>query len=98
MITVYGASDDLIEIEGDIREEFSASDVDGDLLAFSDGTLLRIRYTRDGVWRIETLVTAQSTLEIVPAPANDESNYSDRATLTGAPITWVVRGSEWAKP
>jgi superfamily I DNA/RNA helicase len=40
-ITVYGASDDLIEIEGDIREEFSwiPGDDETRLLVFFDGTL-----------------------------------------------------------
>lgn len=55
-ITVNGASDDLIEIGGAIREEFTLQDDEGgDLLAFSNGVVLRIRYTDDGVWRIEPL-------------------------------------------
>jgi len=41
MLKVYGASDDLIEIKGDIREEFSRYDSEGDYLAFSDGTVLK---------------------------------------------------------
>lgn len=90
-ITVYGASDDLIEIDGDLSEEFSAIDQapDGDLLAFSTGTVLRIRYGSGGVWRI-THVTGP-TVPIVQAPEDDEDNYSDRATVEGA--TWVVFGS-----
>ena len=54
-ITVYGASDDLIEIEGDISEEFNYpynADDKGVLLAFSDGTLARIKYDSGGMWRI----------------------------------------------
>lgn len=36
-VTIYGASDDLIEVEGDIDEEFTYDDQggDGDLIALS---------------------------------------------------------------
>ena len=33
MIRIYGASDDLIEIEGGFREEISADDADGYLVS-----------------------------------------------------------------
>lgn len=96
-VTVYGASDDLIEVEGDIEGEFYLKDDDaGDLLAFSDGTILRMRYAESGVWRITPVTTGgTSSLTIVPAPEGDEANYSDRATLTG-PVSWVVHGIGWA--
>lgn len=94
-VTVYGASDDLIEVEGTIDEEFSVG-ADGNLLAFSDGTVLRIQHT--DVWRITPVVVPdQGLLSIVQCPENDEDNYSDRATLTGN-ILWVVLGSEIAQP
>ncbi len=52
-VIVYGASDDLIEVEGAIREEFTANrDGEANLLAFSDGTLLEVTYTDAGIWRI----------------------------------------------
>ena len=88
---VYGASDDLIEIDGDISEEFSSYDEDGDgaLLAFSTGTVLRVKYDKNGVWRITPVVGPPCT--IVQAPEDDEDNYSDRATIEGA--TWVVLGT-----
>lgn len=95
--SVYGASDDLIEVEGGIREEFylSSDDDDGDILAFSTGVVLRIRYSRDGVWRISPLAGA-SRVEIRLAPADDEDNYSDVAVLLETPA-WVVHGTGWAK-
>lgn len=99
MITVSGASDDLIEIDGDIREEFGYrfdGDEDGDLLAFSDGTVLRIEYTDAGVWRIKPVTLGSALLTVHPASEDDEENYSDRATLKG-PITWVVHGIAIAK-
>lgn len=95
---MYGASDDLIEIDGDISEEFTYQNADpdwrGDLLAFSDGTILRITYTPSGVWRIGTVVGGTADLNIEQAPESDEDNYSDRATLSGA--AWVVQGVDHA--
>lgn len=95
MITVFGASDDLIEIEGDIDEEFNVlgDEDDGWLLAFSNGTVLRVKYTK-GVWRI-TMVTNIGELSIEQAPEDDEDNYTDVATLN-ADVKWCVLGSQVA--
>jgi hypothetical protein len=90
-VTVYGASDDLIELGGDIRAEFDAYR-EGEVVAFSNGTLLRVRYEDTGIWRI-TLLSGEAY--IVPAPADDEDNYSDRATITG-PVKWVAFGDQVA--
>ncbi|MEU0078432.1 hypothetical protein ABZY58_11095 [Micromonospora tulbaghiae] len=91
-LTVYGASDDLIVVAGDIREEFTLHHAgeDGDLLAFSDGTILRISLGHAGIWRIRPVVRGTAELTIEQAPEGDSSNYSDRATLSGA--VWVVHG------
>jgi hypothetical protein len=97
-VTITGASDDLIEIDGDIYEEFPAPTIDreaGGYIACSDGTILQIQYL-DGVWRIHLIVAGQATLVITPAPANDDTNYSDVAVLDGHPVKWVVLGINWA--
>lgn len=91
-ITVYGASDDLIEVEGDIREEFDI-DGGGKLFAFSDGTVIQVEWTKVGIWRITPMIKGSGELNIVQAPVDDDDNYSDRATLD-ADIRWVVRGSD----
>jgi hypothetical protein len=101
MLTVYGASDDLIAVEGDIEEEFpwqkrGYGQASGDLLAFSDGTVLRVEFTRSGVWRIQRLAGDPEALHIEQAPEDDENNCSDRATLDGD-IHWVVQGMSWAR-
>lgn len=99
MIKVYGASDDLIEVEGDVSEEFPAlrefdngSYEDGGYLAFSDGTILRVEYAESGVWRIHPVRVEGATLTITQAPEDDEDNYSDVAVIDTA-IRWVVFGS-----
>lgn len=96
-VTVYGSSDDLIEVEGDLTGEFYTlqrigDDGNGSLLAFSDGTVLRIAYGDGGVWRITPVQVRNGDVEIVQCPEGDEDNYSDRATLLGD-IKWVVIGA-----
>lgn len=93
-VTVYGASDDLIEVEGDVYEEFSWLDSDPTYLGFSNGLVLRIEYSDSGVWRISPVVGAD-LVHIVQCPEGDEDNYSDRATVEGD-VAWVVCGSAWA--
>lgn len=90
-VAVYGASDDLIELRGAVEEEFnyqsgSHNDNEGDLLAFSDGTVLRIRH--DAPWRITPVARGTAVLHV--EQATDEEG-TDKATLTGD-IRWVVQG------
>jgi hypothetical protein len=47
---IYGASDDLIEIEGAINDEVGHYDATRLLIKASDGTIARITY--DGEWKI----------------------------------------------
>lgn len=85
-VTIYGASDDLIEVDGDISDE-----CDGGLLVFSDGTVLNVAYTEEGVWRITPIAKGSARMEKVEAVSGDDGNYSDRVTLTGD-LKWVVFG------
>jgi hypothetical protein len=101
-VTIYGASDDLIEVDGDISEEFPLNNTgnDGDVLAFSDGTILRIAYTDPGVWRITKVAQGTATLTIEQAPEDVDDDYTDRATLVEGDqgdLTWVVHGIAYAK-
>lgn len=99
-VTVTGASDDLIEIDGAIVEEFYLKDDcdgdgSGDLLAFSTGVVLRITYSKSGVWRIVPVVDPAGAVTIQQAPEDDDANYTDRASVPGA--EWVVHGVGFAK-
>ena len=89
MVKIYGASDDLIEVEGDIREEFSAYLDDGKskVLAFSDGTLLRMVYDHDGIWRITIVELGESTVVQTHGSVKDDTN--DVVTIKGD-IQWVA--------
>lgn len=93
-VKIYGASDDLIEVEGDIDEEFNSMADDGALLAFSNGALLRVRYTDTGVWRIQPVAGAD-LISVAQCAEDDEDNYTDVATVNGD-IEWVVFGTTYA--
>lgn len=96
-VEIYGASDDLIEIDGDIREEFNPTDGEMGYLGFSDGTILGIIYSREGIWRITLIVEGMATYELKQG-TDSEDNYTDRATLTlGDDIEWVLFGDQYAK-
>lgn len=94
VITIHGASDDLIEVDGAISAEFAVTNTGdgGVLLAVSNGVVLRIRYRT--CWRIEHVTGA--AVEIVQCPEDDEDNYSDVATITD-PVSWVICRDEFVK-
>jgi hypothetical protein len=86
-ITINGGSDDLVEVGGDLVEEFSPADTDEFLVLASDGTILKGSY--DGVWRFVPHTAGTATMSKVEAPEDDDDNYSDVVTLAGN-ITWVA--------
>lgn len=96
MITVYGSSDALVELEGDVTEEFYVPPGDKAVLAFSDGTVLRIEYIDEAIWRLSLVAAGACAMAHYQAPEDDEDNYSDRVELSGPAIRWVVLGEEVA--
>lgn len=90
-VTVYGASDHLIEIEGCITEEFSTYGCDDQVLAFSDGTVLSVRYTDDGCWEFRRVEVGTATF-FHQTHDNDRTTYTDRVKLTGDDLRWCVFG------
>lgn len=97
--TIRGASDDLIELEGAIDEEFTAS-YDGrpTYLAFSGGLILSVTYTTEGIWRIHRVDGPPATItrcEDLPGyDGPDGAIYSDLATVDAE---WVIIGSRIAR-
>lgn len=85
--TITGASDDLIEVDGAITSEFYATAPDGkdNVLCFSDGTTLAVRYDEDGIWRVELLVKGACEFSIVKGDV--DADTFDVATLTGV-LQW----------
>lgn len=91
-VTVYGASDDLIEVDGDVYDEFPWNDSEPAYLGFSTGVVLRVTF--GNVWRIAPVAGAD-LVQVAQCPEDDEDNYSDKATVEGD-VAWVVCGSAWA--
>lgn len=100
-VTVRGYSDDLIGIGGDLTEEFDyrgrrgEGAAEGDLLAFPDGTVLRIAYTRAGIWRITPVHRGHGILTINQATEDEDEpgGYSDTATINFTThAVWALHG------
>lgn len=88
MLKIYGASDDCIEVDGEISEEWND---DSGVLAFSDGTLLSIRYNEHGIWQVFRLASGTAEYSHVQPDPDDEDNYSEVAILRSeTPFSWVV--------
>jgi len=99
---LFGASDDLIELEGDITEEFTAiRDDEKGFVGFSNGTVLRIHYNDDGIWEIRQVAGPKA--EITQASGEDDGDtdehgcptYSDKAIIDDE-IGWAVYGAGYA--
>lgn len=90
MVRIYGASDDLVEIEGSAYKEDEIGCYNRDVrIWFTDGTVIRIGYCKPGigVWYIvvEEIGTADNRLLL----CNDEDAdlYSDVFEID-AEILW----------
>lgn len=83
-VKVYGASDDLIEVEGPKwGDEFAGGDKPK-WLHFSDGTVLKIWYGDDGIWKVEIDTIGKGTLcDKKVCLKETAEGYSDVVTLTG---------------
>lgn len=92
---LYGASDDLIELKGDLSEEFSGGD-EPCLLIFSDGTVLTIKYGKEhlAVWAITLITQGKLFKRIVYCTNEDAERYSDTAHFNGE-LEWVYFVREW---
>lgn len=101
MTKVYGASDDLIEFEGEFTGEvgFIGEDSDpGALVVMSDGTLLEVKYGKAdaGIWAV-TLVKKGALLDrIDQCDDADADPYSDVAHFKPG-IKWAYVAKEWER-
>ena len=80
MVKVYGASDDLVEIENSKYKEDEIGCYDHDVrIRFFDGTVIRVGYPKDGlaIWWVE--IEKQGTEEQKMTICDDEDAriYSD---------------------
>lgn len=94
MLAITGASNNIIEIDGDICAQFPLLDkAQGDLLVFSDNTILCVQYTSEGVWRITRPTRGSAEVTIRRAVRGERS---DVAVLDGD-ISWVDHPSRMVR-
>lgn len=90
-VVIYGASDDLIEIEGQVPgcDEYGAEDDGAQFVLIGDNaqTRLRITYMPGGVWGI-TVSQIDEDMAMLPMFINSEG-YSAKATVQG--VRSIVR-------
>jgi hypothetical protein len=94
---VYGASDDLIEIEGDMQGEVGcySQPEQGVLLMFSDGTVLSVKYNGrvSGVWAISLLKEGVRFKGIDQCADHDARPHSDVAHFHDG-VKWCFAATE----
>ncbi len=100
---IYGASDDLIEFDGDVHGEvgcFGTDDRDqGVLLMCSDGTVLEVKYGKngDGIWEVKLLKSGALIQRVDQCTSEDANPYSDVAHFRDG-LAWVYAAKgNWEK-
>ena len=84
---VTGASDDIIQVNGEIIEEFNSYDCKDGNLAFSDGTLLDVEYDDDGIWRFKLIYKGILFIKKIEGSVGEDTNdeiYFDEG------LKWVL--------
>lgn len=94
-VVVYGSSDDLIEVEGILDDEFYYATYGEEFLLFDEGTVLAIQYTDEGIWRLRVARAGTATVSIERCESDgSDDDYSDRASITG--VKSVKHLQEWS--
>lgn len=97
---IYGASDDLIEFEGDFSGEVGCYGTDnkeqGVLVIVSDGTILEVKYGKGGgaIWEVKLLKRGSLFQGIEQCTDEDADPYSDIATFAEG-VKWAYAGTKW---
>lgn len=101
---IYGASDDLIEFDGDISDEVgyyeNDEEAEGALLFCSDGTALRVKYGKEigAIWAISLVNRGQLFARIDVCDNEDADPHSDVAHFKdGLTRVWFTRDAQVVK-
>jgi len=91
MLTITGAGNHLIVIDGDIYDEFETSNCRKGRIALSDGALLSVKFDKFGGWRLTPIVKGSLYDHKEDGTADDGTNdvvYFKRG------INWVLFAKE----
>ena len=95
---IYGASDDLVEIEGEISDEYCQMDFKGTVEA-SDGTKAKLIY--DGEWKFQMLFAGSKFLKLVKSVGDDiDIDHTDedaKGCSTYSDVLVLDSGIEWIR-
>jgi hypothetical protein len=91
-VKVYGASDDLIEIESKQlgSDEIGCYGSTGRFITFSDGTVIHIAYGDEGVWEIKTIETGSAKSTFTKNKGSDSDQYTDIFEIEAESLTYKV--------
>lgn len=76
---LYGSSDDLVCLSGDVDDELPGGDKPT-YVRFSTGTSAKVWYDDDGVWKVELLTAGRAEtrkLHGLPDDADDSQKHND---------------------
>jgi hypothetical protein len=100
-VIIYGASDDLIEVVGEVPgcDEYGSYSTDRAFIEFSTGDVFSIQYAKSGCWEVRHLVVkdghSKLSYQFEPhADGDDPEPYTDTMTVTGR-IKWVRFCRSW---
>jgi hypothetical protein len=101
---VYGASDDLVEFDGDVSgevghyEDADDGNAKGVLIAFSDGSIMQARYGKAklAVWQITALSRGPLFDRIDECHDEDADPHSDVAHFKDG-IKWAYAAKDWER-
>lgn len=100
-VTVYGASDDLAEIEGDFYDEFDADNSAEGRWVFSTGTQISMTMNNRGDWVLDNVTPASVTnadeITFGRRPGYDRDGA---CTVTGdfTEVLWFKNAPKSARP
>ncbi len=95
---IYGASDDCLEIRGELYEEFGAYECgenEKEYIACSDGTLLLVVY--DGEWKFQTKRVGSLFEKIICSVGEDgeHENFGKINPTSYSDIVCFRKGLKW---
>lgn len=98
--TIYGASDDLIEFDGEYHGEVGTYGTDdgekGVLIFVSDGSVLEVKYNKLdlGIWGIRLIASGHLFDRIDPCMDPDAKTHSDTAYFRPG-VKWIFASRDW---
>lgn len=99
MTKIYGASDDLIEVDGEVSEEANIIGASNVSVKASDGTQAKISYDDNGEWKIRVEVEGSKYLGLVHSVGDDaEHIFPDAIGCTSySDVLILDEGIDWVK-